>query len=252
MFSQEEENFKREVTWLLKEKYQGKETPEFQKDLARLQNGEPLPYLIGHQPFLNCQIYLDSKPLIPRVETEYWTDFLIKSWRGSLSPKILELCAGSGAIGIALLKNLPGSTVTFTELDPDHLTTIVKNAEVNNLGPERYQVYVSDLFSKVPKEKSFDLIVANPPYIDKSLGRTEASVKEHEPALALYATEEGFALLRKIISAAPFYLKPGGELWLEHEPEHTTQIYECANLNFSVTTHKDQYGVERFSQLVLK
>ena len=100
-----------EQHWLLKEKYHGEKTDGFFADCKRLALGEPLAYLIGWTPFLNTKIWLDSHPLIPRPETEFWVERAITSMRenaqdtlGFLAEpaKVLDLCAGSGCIGVAM------------------------------------------------------------------------------------------------------------------------------------------------------
>src|SRR5690606_26669366 len=97
-----------EEQWLLEEKYAGAESEAFRADLKRLTGGEPLGYVIGHVPFLDCRIHLDSHPLIPRPETEYWVEkamVAIKEVAGGPEARplhVLDLCAGSGCIGVAV------------------------------------------------------------------------------------------------------------------------------------------------------
>jgi release factor glutamine methyltransferase len=102
-----------EIKWLLEEKYQGEKSEAFFSDCKRLALGEPLAYIIGYSPFMNCKIWLDNKPLIPRPETEYWVNEAIDTIKNNAtlslgleitSPKILDMCAGSGCIGVSLLK----------------------------------------------------------------------------------------------------------------------------------------------------
>ena len=248
--SQEEE-------WLLKEKYSGVKSEAFHADLERLKAGEPLAYLIGHTPFLNCEIHLDSHPLIPRTETEYWVVKAIESIQKDLKPdtKILDLCAGSGCIGVAVAKAVSDSLITFAEIDPNHLSTIRKNLEHNlpdySKQKEYLKVVESNLFENI--EGTFDFILTNPPYIDPVLDRTESSVKSHEPHLALYGGSAGLDIINNIIKESPKYLNNDGELWIEHEPEQVGSMHSLAlKYGFSVVTHKDQYGVERFSVLTLR
>lgn len=279
-----------EESWLLKEKYADKKSEAFLSDLKRLEAGEPLAYVIGHIPFLNCQIFLDSKPLIPRLETEYWVEKFITqlNWGGRTPTiQVLDLCAGSGAIGVAVSKALPKVSVTFSELDASHLPTIQKNlknnliiydkiadhkevkisqakhnkfelqqmadknvsGDLNIYDKKKYEVVESDLFEKVTGK--FDFILSNPPYIDPRVDRTESSVKKFEPHLALYGGVGGMELIAKIIVEAPKYLKPAGQLWLEHEPEQVQDINELAASQFSIENHNDQYGVKRYSTLTL-
>ena len=138
-----------EQQWLLNEKYNGVKTPEFENDLKRLESGEPLAYVIGWQPFCGTKIYLDSHPLIPRSETEYWAKLVIDEIKTKESPKILDLCAGSGCIGVSIAKAIPDSIVDFVEIDKSHHTTILKNIKENGIDEKRTRIYGGDLFENV-------------------------------------------------------------------------------------------------------
>ena len=253
-----------EIEWLLSEKYHGQKTAGFLADRARLKAGEPLAYIIGHIPFLNCTIHLDSRPLIPRPETEYWVAQAIESISNIEQAKIrvLDLCAGSGCIGVAVAKALPTATVDFAEIDPAHHATIKKNLTTNpptndNNDPiiidDNRSIYGGDLFVEISAQEQYDYILSNPPYIDPALDRAEPSVKGFEPHRALYGGVNGLVVIKRLIADAPAYLKQNGELWIEHEPEQTADIAQLASsAGFLVTTHHDQYNVERFSQLTLR
>ena len=246
--------------WLLKEKYGGEKSVAFFADCKRLALGEPLAYLIGHAPFLDCKIWLDSRPLIPRPETEHWIKEVIKTLEEHRTPtlgfsepdiKVLDVCAGSGCIGIAVAKDISSARVDFSEIDARHLPTIEKNLLENNIDPERYTIYHTSLFQDI--EGAYDIIVANPPYIDESLNRTDDSVKDFEPHLALFGGAGGLDVITELITSAPDHLKPGGQLWIEHEPEQSADIQKLGSGNgFTVTTHQDQYQKERYSILVLQ
>lgn len=238
-------------TWLLQEKYNGEKTAEFFADCKRLEAGEPLAYLIGHVQFLGTTIHLDSRPLIPRAETEFWVEkAIVGISRGEASGvTVLDLCAGSGCIGVAVGAHVADSHITFAEIDSEHLPTIEKNCLVNDI--RNFTIRTSDLLSEI--EDSFDFILSNPPYIDPALDRTETSVKNHEPHLALYGGAHGCELIERIIKEAPNHLKPKGQLWLEHEPEQTPVIDSLgAASGFTVSTLPDQYGILRYSVLVLQ
>ena len=255
-------NLNQEEKWLLAEKYDGVVNNEFQADLKRLASGEPLGYIIGHVPFLGCQIYLDSHPLIPRSETEYWVEKAINTIKifGSQTTekvRVLDLCAGSGCVGVAVAKHCPEVAVTFAEIDPYHLPTIQKNLEENipdlSIRMDTLKVLESDLFQNLAVgDGGFDFILTNPPYIDPAIDRAESSVKDHEPHLALYGGQGGVEVVDRIIAAAPDYLTEGGQLWIEHEPEQSEAIQQSAEAaGFRTTTFPDQYGVQRFSVLSL-
>ncbi len=249
-----------EIEWLLKEKYNGKKSEAFFVDCKRLALGEPLAYLIGWSPFIDCKIWLDNNPLIPRLETEYWVNEAIKVMKegqtlslgvGAKPVNVLDLCAGSGCIGVAVAKAIPEARVGFSEIDSNLLQTITKNITENLANIERCQVEHSNLFTKFTGK--YDFILSNPPYIDQAIDRAEPSVKEHEPYIALYGGEKGMEIINEIILNAPAHLAPGGQLWLEHEPEQSNQIKEIAvETRFSFSTEKDQFGVERYSILVLQ
>jgi HemK-like putative methylase len=247
----------KEGQWLLQEKYKGEKCSAFFTDLELLKSGTPLAYLIGSIPFLDCTIYLDSHPLIPRVETEYWTEKAISEIlkvRGA-TPYfyVLDLCAGSGAIGIAVAKAVAEARVDFAEINPAHIPNIKENVQKNTIiyDSEKYQVIESDLFENITQK--YDFILTNPPYIDPNIDRTEESVKMYEPVLALYGGTDGMECIQKIIEDAPMYLIKHGQLWIEHEPEQSIAIQELAKINnFTYSTHNDQYGVERYSILVLQ
>lgn len=255
-----------EEKWLLEEKYGGKETEAYKADKERLAKGEPLAYVIGSQPFLGLTIYLDSRPLIPRPETEWWTEQLLteigsrmrKVWpaehRSDRRPedfpktvtdfRFLDLCAGSGAIGCAALAKLPNAEVYFGEIEPAHKSTIEKNIKENNLDERRAFVQIGDLFEPF-KNMTFDVIAINPPYIPE--GRIlEKSVTEFEPHKALYSGEDGLELMRKIAKELPYFLNKDGVAWIECDSARAVATRELfAEQKLSATLRTDQYGVER-------
>lgn len=252
-----------EIEWLLKDKYKGEKSDAFFADCKRMALGEPLGYLIGHIPFLDSTIYLDSKPLIPRPETEYWTEKVISDIKtnypvqhpeettGSDQLRILDLCAGSGCIGVAIAKDIPDAIVDFSEIDETHLPTITKNLEENGIDQTRTHLYHSNLFEAF--SGTYQYIVSNPPYIDTTLNRVDESVIKNEPYVALFAGEGGMDVITQIIQEAPKHLERYGQLWLEHEPEQAEAIRNLAREHkFICTTHKDQFEVERYSILVLQ
>jgi len=260
--------------WLLDEKYGGTATPEFEADRERLAQGEPLAYVIGHQPFLGLDIYLDSRPLIPRPETEWWTEqllsMLVDSPTGGFSvalraarpspttenPPIgslehehdgvlfLDLCAGSGAIGCAALAKLPNARVYFGEIDPAHEATIRKNIRENRLDDSRASVGIGDLFEPFGTIQ-FDVIAANPPYVPATRVLPR-SVAEYEPPLALLAGNDGLDYIRRIAAELPERLAPNGVAWVECDRGHAEEARELfEKQGFDAEIHTDQYGKPR-------
>jgi len=265
----------RDENWLLKEKYRGVESVAFRADCERLTLGEPLGYVIGYIPFLNCQIWLDTKPLIPRAETEFWVEKALKEisvqqkFRDSIpkfdSPilnnqnadlRVLDLCAGSGAIGVAVAKAVPEVFITFAEIDPVHLPTIEKNFLSNiainrDIREKRCEIVESDLFENITGQ--FDFILTNPPYIDVKAETVEKNVTTYEPHLALFGGEGGMEIIEQIVAGAGAKLRPHtGQLWIEHEPAQVTSLTSLAHqYNFQIVNHPDQYGSPRFSVLTM-
>jgi len=236
-----------ESRWLLADKYNGIESDEFRQDLARLRAGEPLAYVIGWVPFLGTKIWLDSAPLIPRPETEFWVERAISEMRQVLKvePRVLDLCAGSGCVGVAVAKTVPEAEVHFAEVVDDHHQTIRKNIRENGMDVVRTKQIGGDLFEHVTEK--YDFILTNPPYIDPKLSdRIQTSVTVHEPELALFGGADGMELIERIIREAPNYLNPGGILYIEHEPEQTEKIKALAP---QAEFFEDQFGVKRFARI---
>jgi release factor glutamine methyltransferase len=232
----------REEQQLLQEKYNGTPTAEFEKDKERLDNGEPLAYVIGNSPFLNTAIYLDSKPLIPRVESEYWLEQALKE-TDEAPKKVLDIFAGSGALGVAWAKARPQDSITFAELDPAHLETIKKNVEVNGITNDVSYIE-SDVFKNV--EGSFDIILANPPYVPKDRDLPKGVI-DFEPLIALFAGEDGLVYIRTLIEELHEHLNKDGVLYLEHDSEQKDDILELFSASFSAENRADQYGVSRYT-----
>jgi release factor glutamine methyltransferase len=207
-------------------------------------------YARGTVPFLGCTIHLDSRPLIPRFETEFWTEKAIEKIKSATrSVTVLDLCAGSGAIGVAVLKHTSNTRVDFGEIDPSHLPTIAKNISANGIDPERARIFQTDMWSVL--NDRYDFILTNPPYIDeKNIDRVQDSVIAFEPHTALFATDNGFALIEIILTGLPEHLSSAGVAFIEHEPEQAERINTTAKkLGLTVTHQKDQYGVFRYSEV---
>ena len=281
-----------EEQWLLAEKYHGEKNEAFFADCKRLALCEPLAYLIGHTPFLGCTIHLDAHPLIPRVETEFWVEQAIAAIQESQSIQpslqiaghsaekplggggfgwgtqgvsesrdqesrgvttVLDLCAGSGCIGVAVAKHVPAAEVDFAELNARLLPTIKHNCVANGIDADRYTIFHSNLLEGIPADKQYHFILSNPPYIDPALDRATDSVKSHEPHLALYGGVGGLEIIEQLIATAATHLVTHGQLWIEHEPEQSAAINDIARAhNFASTNHLDQYNIARYSILVLQ
>lgn len=233
---------------LRRDKHDDDPAADMTSDIARLAAGEPLACVIGWIPFLGLRIYLDPRPLIPRPETEWWTEKLITHLREKFDARpfsLLDLCAGSGAIGLAVLHALPNAQVTFAELDPALRKLIQKNARENGISEDRYEIRIGNMFEALPKDSRFDFIATNPPYVPQ--GRMlDASVTDYEPALALDGGEDGLDLIRRVTEGAKEHLSEGGEVWLECDSTHAEEVAGLFTEAEAVPlVHNDQYGRPR-------
>jgi release factor glutamine methyltransferase len=207
-----------EIELLRREKHASNPHADLSEDLERLASGEPLAYVIGWIPFLNLKIWLDSsiRPLIPRPETEWWTEKLIEHLKYKFEDTaftLLDLCAGSGAIGLAILKAFPNASVSFGELEPELEALIRRNLEENNLDESRAIIKTGDLFAPFANER-FDIIATNPPYIPEDR-KLESAVTSFEPGFALFAGADGLDIITRISKETPNHIHRNGELWME-------------------------------------
>ena len=224
-------------------------------DERSLASGEPLAYVIGWVPFLSLKIFLESseeevgaskaRALIPRPETEWWTEKLIDhlKYRFDDRPfKLLDLCSGSGAIGLAVLAAFPHTHVYFGEVDSALESLIQKNIKENNLDEMRANIRIGDLFTTFENEH-FDIVATNPPYIPQtSEAVLEKTVTDFEPHQALFSGPDGLDVIRKITKEAPQHLSTGGELWMECD---ISNIGQAQQMLPESTIHIDQYGRPR-------
>jgi release factor glutamine methyltransferase len=241
----------RERRWLLEEKYCGTESAAFRADSARLDAGEPVAYVIGHAPFLGLSIDLSSRPLIPRVETEYWLARTLTELKETRVSNILDVFCGSGCIGAAALARLPEARVDFADIEPAHFGSIRKTLQANGLDETRVRFFPSDVFSGVPGDIAYDVIFANPPYLSRE--RTERvgeGVLDYEPHEALFAVEDGMALIQRAVLGAPAMLSENGRLYVEHDDwqgEAVRDLFTQAGFR-AVETWEDQYGAPRVTK----
>ncbi len=236
------------IQWLLKDKYHGKPTKQFYKDVERLKAGEPLDYVIGFTMFLNCKIDLSKKPLIPRVETEFWMDEVLKELKDKSKPlQILDIFAGSGCVGLSIMRHIKNAKVTFVDNQKNALAQIRINTKLNKLPKAKYKIIKSDIFSNV--SGSFDYIFANPPYIPTVKRRSiQKSVLDYEPKQALFGGMDGLAYIKKFLEKAGGHLKSGGVIYMEFDPHQKPAIERLLKKNGyqSWEFKKDQYKRYRY------
>jgi release factor glutamine methyltransferase len=193
--------------------------PELEKIrplIKRRSQREPLQYILGETEFCGLKLKVDRRALIPRPETELLVERVGEALASAAAPAaILDLGTGTGALALALAHKFPGATITAVDQSEDALALARENTTATGLA-ERVTCLRSDWFASLPAGATYDLIVANPPYLSaEETAEATPEVRGFEPISALTAADNGLADLRKIIAAAAEFLRPGGLLALE-------------------------------------
>ena len=207
--------------------------------------GMPLAYLTGQKEFWSMNFFINQSVLVPRPETELLIENAIEIFKNQESPKILELGTGSGIISIVLQKELSNPDITAVDISEEALNIAKMNAEKHEISDIRF--VVSDWFSEIMNEK-FDLIISNPPYVDRSkLSNEELFGIDMEPEIALYSENDGTSDLEFIIKKSPDYLKDGGWLILEHGYDQSSFcVSEMKTAGYSrINNSKDIQNITR-------
>lgn len=215
----------------------------FRELVKRRADGEPTAYILGRREFYGRPFLVGPDVLIPRPETE----LVVEAALAALPEggRALDLCAGSGAIGVTLALERKGARVVATELSPAALAVARRNAEALGATVELLE---GDLFSPLAADERFDVVVGNPPYVPA--GELPGLAREvlREPAMALDGGPDGLALLRRIVAEAPRWLVPGGTLVLEMHESHAESLPAlCREAGFTTAEpRKDLAGLWRF------
>lgn len=185
--------------------------------VQRVLHGEPLAYILGEWSFYGMNLYVDSHVLIPRDDTCAVTQLAIR--RGLFleqDPRILDLCTGSGCIGLAVANRVKDARVTLADISRDALSVAKKNILRHKLSGRVSCVQVDVLQPASSFLGKFDMIVSNPPYVTtEEMQALPASVRDFEPHLALHGGKDGLKFYRAIAENFTSALKPGGYLCLE-------------------------------------
>ena len=179
------------------------------RDLTvRRGNREPLQHIVGKAEFRDLVLKSDKRALIPRPETEELIDLALALFPEDQAVRVLDLGTGSGAIALSLAAERPLWKVDAVDRSADALALARENAAQCNLA-ERVNFAESDWFAAVTD--AYDLIVSNPPYLTEAeVAEADPEVREFDPKSALIASDEGLADLRRILTAAPKFLRAGG------------------------------------------
>jgi release factor glutamine methyltransferase len=201
-----------------REMYVGEAACDAVMDAAkRVISGEPIAYVLGEWDFYGMTLYVDKNVLIPRDDTCAVTGLAVKQGLFlDKDPRILDLCTGSGCIGLAIANRVKDARVTLADISREALAVAKKNIVRQHL-TARVSSVVADALGKPPAFLGkFDMIVSNPPYITtEEMKGLDHSVKDFEPHLALHGGEDGLDFYRSIVSNYAAALKPGGYLAFE-------------------------------------
>ena len=234
--------------------------------ITRLQNGEPVQYVLGEADFAGRTFHVEPGVLIPRPETAelcQWIEEEVSSLKADERKQILDICTGSGCIAITLGLNIPNSEVTGWDISEDALRIAQGNVEILKAGNVRIE-YQDALMLPEAEEaaeiseatksesslsKGWNVIVSNPPYIcEKEKADMEKNVLEHEPSIALFVPDEDpLKFYRAIAEYASSALKPEGALYFEINPIYEKETRKMLQeLDFKdIETKEDAYGKKR-------
>lgn len=209
----------------------------FWEYIEKRKQGVPVAYILGEKEFMGLTFRLNSDTLIPRPDTECLVEKIMEENTVS-SPKILDLCTGSGCIGISLAHFIGDSTVSLTDVSENALLKAKENAELNGVA-ERTSVAKLDVLND-EIEEGYDIIVSNPPYIRTEVMKT-LEVSAFEPTRALDGGEDGLIFYRVIAKKAYTALKKGGMLAFEIGYDQGKEVEGLLSEFSRVKLYKD-YG----------
>lgn len=215
----------------------------FKKLIERRMQGEPVPYLVGHQEFWSLQFTVTPDTLIPRPETELLVELVLQTLSAPHST-IADLGTGSGAIAISVAHERPSWIVHATDKSEKALKIALLNSQ--QLKIKNIFFHQGNWCDALPKQL-FDAILSNPPYIRSHDPHLSQANLRHEPLTALASGEDGLDALREIIQTAYLFLKPNGYLLLEHGYDQSQQVQVLMKAAGYVSVHsqKDLSGIER-------
>jgi release factor glutamine methyltransferase len=216
------------------------ELTRFKALIVRRAEREPVAYILGVKEFYGRPFAVDKRAFIPRPETELLVQAALQAlqddaagtgpFAGPAGPtdpgrplRALDLCAGSGAIGVTLAAELPALEVDMVEISQAAAEVARANAAAH--APGRATVHAGDLYAALPRPARYRAIVSNPPYVPlRDEARLAPEIARHEPALALYGGEDGLAVIRRIVAGAAGFLCAGGTLLLEIDPPQAQEV----------------------------
>ena len=233
------------------------EQSRYEEALTQRAKGVPAQYITGHQEFWGLDLIVSPAVLIPRPETEHLIETILPLARPMKEPIIADVGTGSGAIALALAKELPNAEIHATDISPAALEIAEANAARLQLefrtdterNPERRLFFHdTDLLTGL-EAFSFDFVVSNPPYVGESEEDTvQLEVRKFEPRTAVFAGPTGLEVIDKLIPAARAALKPGGYLVMEISGTITEGVGALLRDWDDVSVTNDLQGIPRVAR----
>lgn len=202
----------------------------YQELIERRRRREPVQLITGSTTFRYLELTVAPGVFIPRPETEWVTEQAIRMLRqepasGAEHPVVLDMCGGTGAIGLAIAQEVPGARVSLVEVDPVAVAAIEANARRNRLSVTVLCGDVGDPTLLGASEAAADVVISNPPYIPPDGVPIDAEVRDYDPAAALYGGgQDGLQVPRSVVRAAARVLRPGGGFVMEHGADQGEEV----------------------------
>lgn len=218
---------------------------EYKQKVEQILQGIPLQYITNSQEFMKLNFFVNENVLIPQPDTEILVEEVIKIAQLENKIRILDICTGSGCIGISLAYYLKNAKITMSDISKNAIEIAKKNAKENKV-LEKTKFIKSDLFENI-KEK-FDIIVSNPPYIETDVIKNLSKQVQNEPKIALDGGEDGLLFYRKLIKEAPNFLNNNGYLCMEIGYDQKEKVIELVKQEKSfskIEAIKDLSGNDR-------
>jgi ribosomal protein L3 glutamine methyltransferase len=198
----------------------------------RIINRVPVPYLINKANFCDLTFYVDERVIIPRSPIAELIKQQFYPWTEEFNvEKILDLCTGSACIAIACAHAFPDAMVDAVDISPGALEVAQTNCKIHQV-EDQVQLIESDCFEKL-KDKKYDIIVSNPPYVSTEEMQTLPQEYSHEPNLALEAQEDGLIIVKRILKDAPQHLTDHGVLIVEVGNSEAALVERYPNIPFT-------------------
>lgn len=224
---------------------------KFDEFINRRANREPFHYIIGKKEFYGLEFLVGPAVLIPRPETEMLVERAIELLEKVSEPRFCEIGVGSGCISVSILKNVPNSMATATDISEAAIEIARLNTAAHGVA-DRCSIIRSDVFAGIgdKTDATFDLIVSNPPYIPaEDIEGLEKDVKDFEPATALTDGGDGLSIIRRLVLEAPRFLNSGGSILIEigiGQADDVTSMFDT-NVWEEIEIVNDLQGIPRMT-----